>query len=72
MAFTLLVSIVAVALLFATLCKLELTAKHTRSQLRALRRLLGAEHASAGRSRSAAPSLHARNVPAPATSRTAL
>ncbi len=27
------------ALLFATLCKYELTAKHTRAQLRALRRL---------------------------------
>src|SRR5271156_5892438 len=35
MALTLLVSVLAMALLFATLCKFELTAKHTRSQLRA-------------------------------------
>ena len=38
MALTFLVSLVAMALLFATLCKYELTAKHTRAQLRALRR----------------------------------
>src|SRR5271163_3458053 len=38
--FTLLVSLVAIALLFATLCKYELTIKHTRAQLRALRRSL--------------------------------
>ncbi len=40
MTFTLLVSLVAIALLFATLCKYELTIKHTRAQLRALRRSL--------------------------------
>ncbi|HVR05363.1 MAG TPA: cytochrome c biogenesis protein [Solirubrobacteraceae bacterium] len=40
MALTLLVSVVAMALLFTTLCKYELTAKHTRFQLRALRRRL--------------------------------
>ena len=40
MALTFLVSLVAMALLFATLCKYELTAKHTRAQLRALRRRL--------------------------------
>jgi heme exporter protein C len=40
MAFTLLVSLAAIALLFATLCKYELTAKHTRAQLRVLRRRL--------------------------------
>ncbi len=38
MAITLLVSLLGVALLYATLFKLELTAKHTRAQLRALRR----------------------------------
>jgi heme exporter protein C len=74
MAFTLLVSLVAMALLFATLCKFELTAKHTRSQLRALRRALGgdSEHAS-GRGRSAAPSLqHATTISARAAERPAL
>src|SRR6202162_3092794 len=38
MAITFVVSLVGLALLYATLCKLELTAKHTRAQLRALRR----------------------------------
>jgi heme exporter protein C len=74
MALTLLVSLVAMALLFATLCKFELTAKHTRSQLRALRRRLAGDSAQvAGRSRSAAPSLqHAASVPARAAGRPAL
>jgi heme exporter protein C len=49
MAFTLLVSLVAIALLFATLCKYELTAKHARAQLRALRRRLTEEAPTAGR-----------------------
>src|SRR4030081_930102 len=40
MALTFLVSLIAIALLYATLCKFELTAKHTRAQLRALRRQL--------------------------------
>ena len=58
MALTLLVSLMAMALLFATLCKYELTAKHARAQLRALRRrLTGEERAAARRTRSAAPSL---------------
>ena len=39
MALTFLVSLLGIALLYATLCKYELTAKHTRAQLRALRRL---------------------------------
>ncbi len=39
MAFTFLVSLLGMTLLFVTLCKFELTAKHTRAQLRALRRL---------------------------------
>src|ERR1700722_6326089 len=43
MAFTLLVSVIAMALLFATLCKYELTAKHTRAQVRALRRRLAGD-----------------------------
>src|SRR5438876_8169271 len=38
MALTFAVSLIAMALLYATLCKYELTAKHTRAQLRALRR----------------------------------
>jgi heme exporter protein C len=40
MALTFVVSLIAIALLYATLCKLELTAKHARAQLRALRRQL--------------------------------
>src|SRR5271166_5645514 len=38
MALTFCVSLLGFALLYATLCKFELTAKHTRAQLRALRR----------------------------------
>jgi heme exporter protein C len=60
MALTFVVSLLAIALLFATLCKFELTAKHTRAQVRALRRrLLGEAAGPAGRRpRSAAPTLH--------------
>jgi heme exporter protein C len=67
MALTFLVSLVAIALLYATLCKYELTAKHTRAQLRALRRrLLGDVPGSAERrSRSAAPSVAAGAAIAP-------
>jgi heme exporter protein C len=58
MALTFLVSLLAISLLFATLCKYELTAKHTRAQIRALRRRLAGESAAAPRrARSAAPSL---------------
>src|SRR6202042_888219 len=39
MALTFLVSLLGITLLYLTLCKYELTAKHTRAQLRALRRL---------------------------------
>jgi heme exporter protein C len=39
MAFTFLVSLAGLALLYATLCTYELTAKHARAQLRALRAL---------------------------------
>ena len=56
MKFTFTVSLVAIALLFATLCKYELTAKHTRAQVRALRRRLSGETSRAPRGRSAAPS----------------
>jgi len=59
MALTFLVSVLAVALLYGTLCKYELTAKHTRAQLRALRRQLAGESAGTGRTmrRSASPRL---------------
>jgi heme exporter protein C len=71
MAFTLLVSVVAMALLFATLCKFELTAKHTRSQLRALRRQLSGELADTPiRPRSAVPAIqHAATAPTRAAGR---
>jgi heme exporter protein C len=60
MAFTFLVSLVAIALLFATLCRYELTAKHTRAQVRALRRRLAGENLTAPRrGRSAVPTLQA-------------
>jgi len=56
MALTFLVSLLALSLLFATLCKYELTAKHTRAQARALRRKLAGEGASApARTRTSVP-----------------
>jgi heme exporter protein C len=62
MALTFAVSLIAIALLYVTLYKYELTAKHARAQLRALRRRLLGEDAAARpvrRGRSAAPaSLH--------------
>jgi heme exporter protein C len=61
MALTFVVSLGAMALLFATLCKYELTAKHTRSQIRALRRRLGGGQDASPSRRSSAPS-----QPAPA------
>jgi heme exporter protein C len=57
MALTFLVAILAVGLLFVTLCKYEMTSKHARAQLRALRRRLTDEAPPAQRSRSAAPKL---------------
>jgi len=62
MAFTFLVCLAAMALLYTTLCKYELAAKHTRAQVRALRRKLaaaaGEDLADApARRRSAAPTL---------------
>jgi heme exporter protein C len=67
MALTFLVSLLAMALMFAALCKYELTAKHTRSQVRALRRRLSGETGAPIRQRSAVPSLQAL----PATTRPA-
>jgi heme exporter protein C len=57
MALTFLVSLLAIALLFATLCGYELLAKRTRWQLRALRRRLTDEQSPGAprRGRSAAP-----------------
>jgi heme exporter protein C len=49
MKLTFMVSLVAIALLFATLCKYELAAKHTRQQVRALRRRVLGDAARAGR-----------------------
>jgi heme exporter protein C len=60
MALTFVVCLVGMALLYATLCKYELTAKHTRAQVRALRRrMLGEATGAPRRGRSAAPALHA-------------
>jgi heme exporter protein C len=60
MAFTFVVCLIAMTLLFTTLCKYELTVKHTRAQVRALRRRLAAEDPGLqrGQARSAAPALH--------------
>lgn len=58
MAFTFLVSLISFALLYITLWRLEMTAKHTRWQLKALRRKLTTEEAPARR-RSAEPELGA-------------
>ena len=55
MGITFLVSLCAVALLYATLCKYEMTAKHARGQVRGLRRKLAGETRVQGRS--AAPRL---------------
>ncbi len=65
MAFTLFVSLVAMALLFATLCKFELTAKHTRAQVRAVRRRLEQRSGESPvrRARSAVPSIQPAAVP---------
>jgi len=74
MALTFVVSLLAIALLYATMCKYELTAKHTRAQVRALRRrLTGAEADAPARPRSAAPALQpVTTVPARAAGRSAL
>src|SRR5438552_1304309 len=64
MAFTFVISLLAVALLYATLCSCELAAKRTRAQLRALRRLADARAgedsgAQPHRTRSAVPAMPA-------------
>jgi heme exporter protein C len=56
MRLTFLISLVAIALLYVTLWKYEMTAKHTRMQTRALRRMLLGEDDLRPLSRSAAPS----------------
>jgi heme exporter protein C len=55
MALTFLVSLLAMTLLFATLCNYELTAKRARARLRALKRRLAAEGEPQRTPRSAAP-----------------
>jgi heme exporter protein C len=67
MGLTFVVCLIAMGLLYATLYKYELTAKHTRSQVRALRRKLIGETGLAPRPRSAAPTLHPTNTPATST-----
>ena len=74
MAFTFVVSLIGVALLYATLCSCELTAKRTRAQLRAARRAAEARAGedagpAAHRLRSAAPSLTAHGTLAAPASR---
>jgi hypothetical protein len=56
MQLTFAVSVLAIALLFTTLCKYELTAKSTRMELRRLRRAALGEAAVRPLGRSAAPS----------------
>jgi heme exporter protein C len=73
MALTFLVSLLGIALLFTTLCKYELTAKHTRAQLRALRRLADRRsgRTEQGRpTRSAAPRVPATAISARVAERT--
>jgi heme exporter protein C len=65
MAWTFLVSLLAMALLFVTLCKCEITVKLARGQVRALRRQLSGE--AGARGRSAAPAMHVAPAPRPAT-----
>jgi heme exporter protein C len=68
MAFTLLVSLIAMVLLYTTLCKYELTAKYTRARVRAARRLLeqrsaGGAAVSSRRTRSAVPKIYPGAAP---------
>ena len=56
MALTFYISLVGIALLYATLWKYEMTSKHTRMQVRRLRRTLLGEDALRPAGRSAAPS----------------
>jgi heme exporter protein C len=59
MALTFLVSLISFALLFLTLWRLEMAAKHSRWQLRALRRTLADEEEQPARGRTAEPALGA-------------
>ncbi|CAB4915484.1 unannotated protein [freshwater metagenome] len=59
MKLTFYVAIIGMLLLFITLYKYEMTAKHSRAQVRALKRRLGALDQDAPRGRSAAPSVTA-------------
>jgi heme exporter protein C len=68
MALTFLVSLLAMALLFATLCKCEITVKQARWQVRALRRKVSGEVGAGGRS--AAPAAHVPPTRRPATAPT--
>jgi heme exporter protein C len=68
MAWTFLVSLLAMALLFATLCKCEITVKQARWQVRALRRKVSGEVGARGRS--AAPAAHVPPTRRPATAPT--
>jgi heme exporter protein C len=67
MAFTLFVSLIAMALLYTTLCKFELTAKHTRMQVRAARRRLDERSGAVPvrRTRSAVPNIQPAPAPRP-------
>ena len=58
MRLTFMVSLAAITLLFVTMCKYELTAKHTRAQVRALRRrLIGEDGSPIRRGRTAVPAM---------------
>jgi heme exporter protein C len=58
MMLTFLVALAGMALLFVTLWKFELASKHTRGQVRALRRRLASERPPVAAARSASPQVH--------------
>jgi heme exporter protein C len=60
MMLTFLVTLVGVGLLFVTLWKYEMAAKHARGQVKALRRRITGERAPVVTGRSAAPQVHVR------------
>jgi heme exporter protein C len=69
MALTFVASLLGIALLYVTLCKYELTAKHVRAQLRALRRRRLGERSEAGRPTAGATRRSAAPVPVPSAAR---
>jgi heme exporter protein C len=71
MALTFVVSLLAMTLLFLTLCKYELTIKHVRAQLSALARSLAGEGLDAPRSRGRSAAPTALNPAAAMSARTA-